>query len=130
MFPIARFRFVFEALDAVHLPTYPGSAFRGIFGHSLKRSACVTRQPSCESCALRKQCVYTQIFESHLFLEQSGDAPRPLVMDVSGLKQRYEKGESFSIALTMVGVSVTQLPYVIQAWQRAGDMAREVSVQI
>ena len=41
--PLARYRFKFRAIDTVRLPSYAGSAWRGVFGRSLKKIVCVTR---------------------------------------------------------------------------------------
>jgi hypothetical protein len=43
-----RCRFETEGL----LPPYKGSAFRGVFGHALKRVVCAVRQPECRDCLL------------------------------------------------------------------------------
>ncbi|MEA3643101.1 MAG: hypothetical protein VBE63_24635, partial [Lamprobacter sp.] len=40
---LERVRFQLEALDPIRLPSYSGSAFRGLLGHSLRHSVCVTR---------------------------------------------------------------------------------------
>ena len=43
---LARFRFGLRALDPIRLTEYPGSAWRGLLGHGLRRTVCVTRQPT------------------------------------------------------------------------------------
>lgn len=35
------------------MPAYAGSAWRGAFGHALKRLVCVTREPACPPCPER-----------------------------------------------------------------------------
>jgi len=40
---LERLRFGCEALDPLRLPTYSGSAWRGLLGRSLRNSVCVTR---------------------------------------------------------------------------------------
>ena len=35
--PLAHYRFKFRAIDTVRLPGYAGSAWRGVFGRSLKK---------------------------------------------------------------------------------------------
>ena len=61
---LERLRFQFQALDPIRLPNYSGSAWRGLLGHSLRRSVCVTRAPSCDGCLLRSHCVYSTFFET------------------------------------------------------------------
>lgn len=62
--PLARYRFKFRAIDTVRLPDYAGSAWRGVFGRSLKKIVCVTREPRCEPCLLYRNCIYPYIFET------------------------------------------------------------------
>jgi hypothetical protein len=52
------------ALEPIRLPPNSGSAWRGLIGSSLRRSVCVTRQPTCDGCLLRTQCAYSAFFES------------------------------------------------------------------
>ncbi|MEA3644219.1 MAG: hypothetical protein VBE63_30485, partial [Lamprobacter sp.] len=40
---LERLCFHFQAQEPIRLPTYSGSAWRGLLGHSLRRSVCVTR---------------------------------------------------------------------------------------
>lgn len=121
MLRISRYRFRFHALDPIRLPPFPGSAMRGIFGHGLKRSVCVTHQSDCSECALRSHCVYSYLFETHLSVDKRDNAPQPLVLDVQRLQRRYEPGEAFSVEATLVGKANRNFPYLIQAWQRAGQ---------
>ncbi len=58
------YRFEFVAEEPIVLPPFPGSAWRGLVGHGLRRTVCVTRQPRCEGCLLIGSCVYSTIFES------------------------------------------------------------------
>ena len=50
LLPVAGYRLEFTALEPVRLPVYAGSAWRGVFGHALKRLVCVTRAPRCPNC--------------------------------------------------------------------------------
>lgn len=45
--PVGKYRFVFAADPAARLPAFAGSAWRGAFGHALKRAVCVTRLHHC-----------------------------------------------------------------------------------
>lgn len=44
------------------LQAYPGSAWRGAFGHALKRAVCVMRLQPCSNCALRPVCLFPRLF--------------------------------------------------------------------
>ena len=63
VWPVARYRFVFEVTSDMALPDYAGSAIRGAFGHALRRIACMTHLPSCPDCPLFQSCPYSTIFE-------------------------------------------------------------------
>ncbi len=63
-FRIARFSFELEALDEIFLPPYKGSTLRGGSGHSFKKTVCALKSQDCDSCLLRKKCVYSYVFEN------------------------------------------------------------------
>jgi len=44
-------------------PHFAGSTLRGAFGRALREAACVTRQPQCEGCPVRKHCAYGVVFD-------------------------------------------------------------------
>jgi hypothetical protein len=44
-------------------PHFAGSTLRGAFGRALREAACVTRQPQCEGCPVRKHCGYGVVFD-------------------------------------------------------------------
>jgi len=123
---LERMRVVFQALEPIRLPTYSGSAWRGLLGHSLRRSVCVTRAPTCDGCLLRTHCVYSTLFESPPTSEQTARRysalPHPFVLEPPPAGQReISPGESLSLGLTLFGRAGDQLPYLIHALQRAGE---------
>ncbi|MCF8004884.1 MAG: CRISPR system precrRNA processing endoribonuclease RAMP protein Cas6 [Chromatiaceae bacterium] len=123
---LARLRFVCEALDPIRLPTYSGSAWRGLLGHSLRHSVCVTRAPTCNGCLLRQQCAYSTFFESPALPEQAGQRysalPHPFVLEPPPAGQReHAPGDQLSLGMTLIGPAADLLPYLIHALQRAGE---------
>lgn len=123
---LERLRFVCEALDPIRLPTYSGSAWRGLLGHSLRRSVCVTRAPTCEGCLLRQQCAYSTVFESpappQTATPRYSALPHPFVLEPPPAGQReHAPGERISLGLTLIGPTADRLPYLIHALQRAGE---------
>ncbi|MFW6259020.1 MAG: CRISPR system precrRNA processing endoribonuclease RAMP protein Cas6, partial [Halochromatium sp.] len=123
---LERLCFAFQALEPIRLPTYSGSAWRGLLGHSLRRSVCVTRAPTCDGCLLRTHCVYSTLFESPPTSEQTAQRynalPHPFVLEPPPAGQReVAPGESLQLGLTLIGRAGDQLPYLIHALQRAGD---------
>ncbi|MEY6433638.1 CRISPR system precrRNA processing endoribonuclease RAMP protein Cas6 [Thioalkalicoccus limnaeus] len=123
--PLARFRFLLTARDPVRLPDYPGSAWRGLLGHGLRRTACVTRQPTCGGCLLRRTCAYSTLFETPAMPHRPGYTalPHPFVLDIDPTApRRYEPGETFSLTVHLIGAAIAQAPYLIHALTLAGRL--------
>lgn len=123
---LARFRFALQALDEIALPEYAGSAWRGLLGHGLRRTVCVTRQPTCAGCLLIHSCVYSVLFETPPPPDKKIDGftamPHPYVLDIDpGAPRQYQVGESIGIGMTLVGSAVAQVPYIIHALGSAGE---------
>jgi len=62
--PIKTYRFYFATDSAVRLPNFAGSAWRGAFGHALKKTVCVVRNTPCNQCMLKNACAYSYLFET------------------------------------------------------------------
>lgn len=110
----------------MHLPAFPGSALRGMLGYGLRRTACVTRQPTCDGCLLRANCVYSILFES----PGAGDAgggryaqlPHPFVLDLASIPaDSVAPGQTFTFGINLIGPAQAQAPYLIHALQFAGQ---------
>ena len=124
--PLARFRFLFTALEPIRLPEYAGSAWRGLLGHGLRRTACVTRQPTCEGCLLVHGCVYAQIFETPpppgFPLNGFSAVPHPYALVIDPRAPRdYAPGETLTLGITLIGPAIAQVPYLIHALALAGE---------
>ena len=83
--PVARYRLRFTAGEPLRLPAYAGSAWRGAFGHALKRLVCVTREPRCPDCLLYRSCAYPYLFETPpdpavALLRKYPAAPHPFLL--------------------------------------------------
>lgn len=123
---IARVRFTLRALGPIRLPEYPGSAWRGLLGHGLRRTACVTRAPDCRGCLLIHGCVYAQLFETPpppgVALQGFSAVPHPFVLDLDPHSPRqYRGGEALSLGITLFGGAIAQIPYLIHALGVAGQ---------
>lgn len=124
--PIARYRFAFRAQTPIQFPAYAGSTWRGAFGHALRRTVCVTREPQCERCLLWRSCVYSQVFETPAgqgpLLEKINAAPHPYILHpLATSGKSYAPGEDFHLRLTLLGGAITHLPYLIHALQQVGE---------
>jgi len=123
---ISRFKMDFSALDPIELPRYSGSAWRGLFGQSLKRAVCVTREPECHQCLLYRSCVYSYIFETprpnhadRMRLYHS--VPHPFIISPDG-KTSIKSGEKFYATVTLLGRAVDHLPYIVHAFREGGKL--------
>lgn len=136
--PIARYRFRFTATATAALPEYSGSAWRGAFGHALKRAVCVTRLPKCDACLLRGACSYAYVFETPppadaAKMRKYTAAPHPFVLLPDPAGGRVGAGEAIELRVTLFGRAQAHLPYVIHALAAAaaeGLGARRVPLQL
>lgn len=125
--PVARYRFLFRALDRIDLPPYAGSAWRGVFGHGLKKSLCVTGLPQCDGCQLARGCAYVYLFETPpppdtAKLRRYTSAPHPFVIETSIDAPRViERGAVFDLGWALVGRANARLAYIIQGLRAAGQ---------
>ncbi len=123
---LARFRFQLRALDPIELPEYAGSAWRGLLGHGLRRTACVTRQPTCAGCLLTHTCVYSLLFETPpppgQDLTGFTAVAHPYVLDLDPrMPRRYPTGDNLELGITLIGAANAQVPYLIHALGNAGQ---------
>lgn len=124
--PLACLRLRFRATVDLRLPTYTGSAWRGAFGHALKRLVCVTREPTCPPCLLYRSCIYPYLFETPPDpgvgkLTQYPAAPHPYVLIPDDHGGRVAAGETLTVDVTLFGHGNRHLPYVIHAMDQAGQ---------
>lgn len=122
---LVRFLFEFEAIEALRLPAYAGSAWRGLLGYGLRRAACVTRQPVCDGCLLQSSCVYSTVFEPLESRDLAGRrysaSPHPFVLEVDPFVPRMvASGDRLRLGINLMGQAVDQVPYLIHAMQFAG----------
>jgi hypothetical protein len=123
-FPAARYRLDCVAETPMHFREYAGSTLRGAFGHALKRTVCMTRQPDCKTCALYRTCPYPAVFappapETHR-VQKFSDIPAPYVIEpMPWGEKHYAPGEGFSFHFVLVGRALAHLPVLLYAWQRA-----------
>jgi len=117
-----RFRFVLE--EPVRLPSYTGSAWRGLIGHGLRRVACVTGAKQCEGCALLESCIYNYLFESRSGRPATGRhrfRPHPFVLETMPAGSRQLRpGDSLQLGITLVSRAEAVLPFLVQGLRHAG----------
>ncbi|MDI6796473.1 MAG: CRISPR system precrRNA processing endoribonuclease RAMP protein Cas6 [Desulfatibacillaceae bacterium] len=128
---LSHFKFVNLALHCtaqteIFLPDYSGSTFRGLFGHALKGLVCAARNTQCPSCPIAGRCTYTAVFEvmqrkDLAIYRNVTDPPRPFVLSPP-VGTQVRPGEKFTVGLTVFGNAVQHIPWLIQAFIRAGGI--------
>ncbi|PPD02571.1 MAG: hypothetical protein CTY29_12580 [Methylobacter sp.] len=120
--PIKSYRFQYETSHPIHLPDYPGSAWRGALGHALKRTVCVIKNTPCNQCLLKNACAYTYVFETPppadaKKMRKYTAAPHPFVLR---LPENTTKNNFYSLDLLLFGHGQRYFPYLVHALQMAG----------
>ena len=131
--PLARYRVRFRE----HVPPggvsiasprtgYLGSAWRGAFGHALRKAVCVTRLPACDPCVLLRSCPYPFLFESRTppgaeKLTRYPRTPGPVVLEPADPRFDTCPGDgALNLGVTLFGSAADHLPYVVHALEQAG----------
>ena len=120
------FRIRIVAQDALHLPVYKGSTFRGAFGHTFRRIVCVTKEKACAECMMRSSCVYSYVFETPppsdtRMMRKYPYAPHPFILEPPLTRRTtYTPGEVLSFGLTLIGRAIEYLPYFIYTFEEMG----------
>ncbi|MGQ9689475.1 MAG: CRISPR system precrRNA processing endoribonuclease RAMP protein Cas6 [Desulfobaccales bacterium] len=108
--------------DAILHP-YKGSTFRGVFGHALKEVVCALKRQECPTCLLRRQCIYTQVFESPPEAQPQGAPPPPhpfVIEPPLDSRTHLAAGAYFDFTLLLFGPATQYLPYFVYAFQEMG----------
>ncbi len=122
--PIARYRFSFRLNENLCLPPYAGSTLRGVFGHALRKAACMTRQKECGGCSLLQTCPYSRIFatpsSSLLNKSQHKNPPQPYIIEAFSDGIRYHPADSlYQFDIVLIGPVRQQLPLIAYAFGQA-----------
>ena len=125
--PLVRYRFAYTALEDGVLRAFGGSAWRGVFGHALKRVVCAMRLRPCAGCPLIDGCPYPALFDGHV----PAQAARPSGIDLVTVPYVFAPehrgdtvfvaGDTVSTILTLVGTANARLVYVVRAMAEAGQ---------
>jgi len=123
--PIGRYRLHFEGLGKRGPSGFLGSAWRGAMGHALRKAVCVTRMTQCQPCLLYRSCPYPYIFETPppantAKMRKYTAAPHPFLLDLPFPDTEPSDGDQ-TLGLTLIGRGNAELPYMIHAFQKAGE---------
>lgn len=121
---LLKIRITYRALQNIDFPSYSGSTLRGVFGKSLRRVSCLSKQNTCEGCAARKTCPYAVLFENgNVSHGRNEEIPNPYVIEPMGTGQKtVRKDEEFSFNFLLFGSAIQKFSYVVLAWYKAGKL--------
>jgi hypothetical protein len=120
--PLALFECHFQRSAAATMPAYAGSAWRGAFGHALKKTVCVARSVECPSCLLYRSCIYPYLFETppppdSVKMRRYNAVPHPFTLRLEAQADDLR----FRLGFVLVGHAGRYAPYVVHAFAQAGN---------
>lgn len=124
---IRRMDFTFVPSAAMMVQAYSGSAWRGAFGHALKRMVCAMRLRPCEGCALSAVCIHPAFFGAGA--ESEASRPYILCPDRAPRDGLLRAGQPFRVRMTLFSAADPAAAYAVRALLEAaanGLTARRV----
>lgn len=95
---------------------YLGSAWRGAFGHALKKLVCIFKRGVCEHCPLANSCAYTTIFESKWAVQSVRGTPSPYTLYPTVAQHELH------LYMTIMGdMAMHHFPFMLHALRLAGE---------
>lgn len=124
---ISRLKFNLIAKEAIQLPSFHGSTFRGAFGNVLKNLVCIRKDRECTKCMIKTSCTYSFIFESAVYFQDTkptpaGGIPKPFVLEPPLGKDSYSAGDCIDLGLVLIGHGIDYLPYFLAVIERMGQV--------
>ncbi|MGZ8237419.1 MAG: CRISPR system precrRNA processing endoribonuclease RAMP protein Cas6 [Methylobacter sp.] len=122
--PFSVFQFNFRVDNPYKLPSYPGSAWRGAFGHALKKTVCIVRNTPCSDCLLKSSCAYSYLFETppppnSEKMRKYNAAPHPFVLQIPLANQQKEN--IYLLQMVIFGHGQRFFPYIVHSLKIAGE---------
>lgn len=125
--PLVALQLTFRTAGLLRLPPHAGFAWRGAFGHALKRTVCAMRMRPCEGCMLASSCVYPYVFatrppETTARMSRYDQVPRPFALRSGTLGGGLiEVGGQVALTITVLGNVCRHLAYIVRAMEVAGQ---------
>ena len=111
--PLQILDFSFSPAATLPLPPYAGSAWRGAFGHALKRLVCAMKLRPCAGCPLAGVCMFPAVFGPGTGAE--GARPYILAPEPTRRRAALAPGGNFSVRLVVLSPAATAAPYMARA---------------
>jgi len=131
--PIYQYQLQFNVEGKIRLPEFAGSAWRGAFGHALKKTVCVVRDTACISCMLKTSCAYSYVFETPPpsksdKMRKYTASPHPFILQFP-LNESLEQ-QKYALNMTLFGHGERFFPYIVHAMKKAGQDGMGSSRQV
>jgi hypothetical protein len=124
--PLATYRFHYTVLDDLVLTEDPRGLWHGVFGRSLRETACVVPGTDCGACLLLHQCGYSHLYSGPRppdaeLMRRYDNIPVPHVFRI-GLDHpdRLPPGQALVLEMLLVGNANDRLALVVHAMAAAG----------
>ncbi len=122
--PVYQYQLLFKVEEPVRLPAFSGSAWRGAFGHALKKTTCVVRDTACNECMLKTSCAYSYIFETPPpetaeKMRKYNTSPHPFALQFP--IQQDAKSNIYQLNMMVYGHGQRFFPYIAHAMRKAGN---------
>jgi len=126
LLPLGIYRITFSGPSVAR--RFPESAWRGAFGHALRRVACVTREKHCPNCLLYRSCGYAYVFETPPPLNAAKmrrytHVPHPFTLRV----EEHQDASNCTLFLNLFGRGNAHLALVVYALTQAAAGSRGIS---
>lgn len=121
-FPVVRYRAHALVAQPIRLPDFSGSILRGIFGHALRKTLCITGKEQCSDCPLYRSCDYPFIFETPPPTDAEriySDIPHPYVIEPPLGERILQKGDALDFSFVLIGPALSRFSLIAGAWQQA-----------
>ncbi|MFW5771640.1 MAG: CRISPR system precrRNA processing endoribonuclease RAMP protein Cas6 [Spirochaetota bacterium] len=126
-FPVYSFVFTLKLTSTIEFRNFPGIAFRGAFGHTLKRLVCVLpgEKKYCDHCYMRFTCVYARVFESPGHgkdrMQKATHYPHPFTITPRiEYPAIYGRDARLTIHVSLLADGYEYLPYFLYTFQEMG----------
>jgi hypothetical protein len=131
--PLASYRLEFRCAPGRNL-RFPGSAWRGALGHTLRELACLTGERDCSGCTSAQRCAYAYLFDTPVppdavKMRRYEQVPHPFA-----LREAQPAPGQVHLHLTLFGRANAHLPVMVLALARAaaggqGIAGRQMSLR-
>ena len=110
--PVLKLRIRLRTDPEARLPSFLGSAWRGLIGWELRRLVCpLDSVPTCAKCAIREHCPYFLLFEKDSNLPGLSESPRGYIL----YPPPANGGGDPELHVTLLGSCVKFVPVLVMA---------------